>query len=313
MSNSDYCQKYPNSQECQNKGNTQSWSDLQEALVLIPKGLEAFIRMQFTPEGIVIMQIFEKTNMVISKVILDGLIKNIISKTIKKITEYGVESELIAVRAMSAIGSATADVLSEIVVPVIGEILFFLQLGGIWDLWDPCDLNEQIDSSTLTKLTTTYNKIFRDSTLANYGSSTDALGNKFFTNKFPIEYSGNNLLLQVTQNTQQCKYYNDLFGKLFSSYLLTLRVNSNGYLIDWNSNIGQETLKHSLPDVKDKNWLKNFWNEYSLHTGALANDNTVAQNWIHRNWPILVIIFISILIIIMLIIKKKNVKNVSNK
>ena len=308
MSNSDYCQKYPNSQECQNKGNTQSWNDLQEALVLIPKGLEAFIRMQFTPDGIVIMEIFEKTNMVISKGILDGLIKNIVAKTIKNIAEYTAESEFIAVRTMAAIGDATADVLSDVVVPVIGWVLFFLQLGGIWDLWDPCDLNEQIDSSTLTKLTTKYNKIFRDSTLANYGSSTDTIGNKFFANKFPIEYSGNNLLLQITQNSQQCKYYNKLFGKFFSSYLLTLRVNSYGYLIDWNSNIGQETLKHSLPDIKNKNWLKNFWNEYSKHTGALANHNTVAQNWIHRNWPFLLIIFISILIIIMLIIKKKNVK-----
>ena len=200
-------------------------------------------------------------------------------------------------------------VITDLIVPFIGWVLFFLQLSMLMDIWDPCDLDEQIDSRTLLILTNTYNKVFREIVMKNYKSVSDPDGNSFFVGDFPLEYYGNNLLLQLTLNSQKCEFYKKLTSQFISSYVLSLSVNSDGYYIDWESADAVSSLTQVVPDINDPNWRKNFWNRFDAHTGVIANNNTVVQNWLHRNWPYLLIFFILVLIIIFVIIKKRNVKN----
>ena len=289
---------------CSTKNNIYtSWDIFANSLSFLPEDLTNLLASLLTPEGMEIIATQEIAQKVVSEGFIKFFLQDFLAKQVieEKIGQYAAGSVLGTLMKDFSVAIVDAAALS------LSGVLVLSQLVMLWDLWDPCDLNAQIDSGTLTLITDNYNKIFRELMLSGYQSTTKPDGTKIFLSNYPIEYAGDNLLLQLTLNSQKCDYYNRLTSDLISAYILSLQVNSDGYVIDWKSPEAIDALTKKVPDIKNPQWQKNFWDRYDAHTGVLSNKNTKVQNWIHRNWPLLALFFILILIIILFIIKKRNV------
>ena len=285
------------------RGIADQWKNIGNIVGIVGDAIPDMIKGILTPEGIEILATQHYANKAISEALQKQFLENFLKN-------YLLEEKIGQYAAGSVIGTFMKDLSVTIVdaaSTIVGGVLVVSQLLMLMDLWDPCDLNAQIDSVSLTLITDNYNKIFRELFLAGYQSATKPDGTKIFQTGYPIEYAGDNLLLQLTLNSQKCDYYNRLTSDLISGYILSLQVNSDGYVVDWTSPEAMAALTQKVPDINNPNWRKNFWNRYNSATGVLANNNTKVQNWIHRNWPLVALFFILILIIIFFIIKKRNV------
>ena len=212
----------------------------------------------------------------ISEVVDDGVLKGILTGVF-----YGVSGLL---KGLSFI--------SEEILPVVGEIMMSLQfLGMVFDQWDPCNLNAQLDSNTINIMNTTYDRVFRQTMLGSLESLTDGWGNIYYRDIWPIEmYAENGFLAQETGPDD---LYDNLTATLCAVYLENLVFNSNGERICIP--VGGSSLTGFDLFTIDQNLSR-----------AFANNNQVVANWIQRYWPIILTFIVILFALLLLFIFRKS-------
>lgn len=163
-------------------------------------------------------------------------------------------------------------------------------IGMIFDSWDPCNLNVQLNKDLLKEYGDSFNQGFRSQVLQSIGTVQDSYGQVIETTTWPIEfYAERSVLIPIKKS-----YYDGVALRYAMHYINSLQYNSLGEPISWKSNA-------RLINNNDLKQLEN-----SIAT-ALSDDNTVVANWFVRYWPVLLLLVI-VLIVIFLFIKNRNVK-----
>jgi len=158
---------------------------------------------------------------------------------------------------------------------VLGKFLNWLMiaqivvqfLGQILDTIDPCDLNEMMDTSSFSKLSTGMDSAFRD-------------GKTYTTSDFPLEY-----FADVQIESRKNDAYKRRESMLMMKYLASLTVNSNGEPLFWTYG----------GKLVDNNLMARAARTISLD---IADNNTVVANLFYRYWPIALAIVIIVIIIL---------------
>jgi hypothetical protein len=174
---------------------------------------------------------------------------------------------------------------------MVGQMI--LQLVGMaLDFWDPCGLNNEMDDKALQSFCDSINDIFMKSLLSKYCSHQDSYGNVTYTKTFPIVYYADTAIQNYKSD-----YYQQRLLKHITDYLGSLQYNSDGYPILIPSEKGQLLTNSDIAKItRNVNTVSNW-----------ANNNTVAQNWLAKWWPLLLGFTILIIIILIIIIKNRNV------
>ena len=315
MSNTEFCKKNQNNaigSICKKVPTTMSWNSFGKALSMAPEVIKGMVEMIFTPEGLEVLAAFEMSTYVWKKVVVNLLVKKVIRGTLVKLA--GTEAEAaIGTKVMALLAEEAVAAIDIFLIPVMLAIDTFMILSMLIDMWDPCALNKQIDGTSLEMLTDNYNIAFRTAIMSNIGSTIDSDGNKIFIKDWPIEFNGNSFLSKLALNTDdgQCEYYSQLNGLFTSSYLLSLKTNSQGLPINWKDPEAIQAITQTVPhgDEINKMIKRGFWDKYNSTPSIFVNNNTIAQNWLSKNWPIIVFIFSLIIIIVIFLIQKKGNKN----
>lgn len=166
-------------------------------------------------------------------------------------------------------------------------VMMVVQLiGMVFDSWDPCHLNDQLDAKAIDTFNGAYDKVFRLHVLPMVDSMKDAYGETFELYVWPIEYfADRGFLLQEKED-----YYRPIRMKLMVRYLNSLEYNSDGQPIYWPKG----------GNLVNNNQLKGMANTLAL---VAADDNTVVANWLTKWWPLVVFAIMVLIIIIVFIIK----------
>lgn len=169
----------------------------------------------------------------------------------------------------------------------IGFVMLFVQfLGMVFDAWDPCKLNDQLNAKAIDTFNGVYDKVFRLNVLPMVDSMKDAYGETFQLYVWPIEYfAERGFLLQEKED-----YYRPIRTKLMVRYLNSLDYNSDGQPIYWPKG----------GNLVNNDQLKGMANTLAL---VAADDNTVVANWLAKWWPLVVFAIVVLIIIIVFIIK----------
>ena len=172
--------------------------------------------------------------------------------------------------------------------PIVSMLMGLFQVVGmIFDMYDPCGLNNFLDHDAMTDLTKKYNDAFREALL------TDLLnGNQQAT--WPINIPFNeyfNYYLSPEETAAQ----NLEFGKGMLLYLASQKKDSSGNLIVWPS--GGEVLDNSI--------LQRYASQLDSAFLRLSNNNRVVANWLDRHyyWIIAVVFVLLIIFILFVFIK----------
>lgn len=283
-----------------------------DALKPVLNKILPLIESMLSPSGLAVLAGFYGYNLTIkflSNVFKDWF-KTIATGNILKLTEYlgknGIKiggelfNEMIVGRSLfecidvglGRISFALIGVVSGVgsLLSIINPALeMFMLVGIVLDMWDPCNLNNQIGSEALRILSENFNKAFREEILKNIDSLTRSNNDIVIKNSFPLEYFDDNILASVLTDDEK-KYFDDLKTKYMLEYLANLTVNSDGYPIKRDDNMPRIQESH-LTHIE----------KYT--SNLLGNKNTVAANWIYKFLPIIIIILILLLILIFFIIK----------
>jgi len=171
------------------------------------------------------------------------------------------------------------------------EVLMGIQmLGMVLDLWDPCNLNAQLDANTVATFTKIYNDVFRHTWLIGSESRRDTYGKISVNTLWPVEYyADQSALIPVLEDK-----YKPIRIQYMAMYINNLTYNSEGVLIaPVLSGTPTELIKNSTIQNLELTAL-----------GILSIRNTVVENWLLKWWPIPVGILFFIIILLFFI--KKN-------
>lgn len=164
--------------------------------------------------------------------------------------------------------------------------LLILQITGmIFDAWDPCHLNDQLDAKYLQQLGTQFNEGFRKTAMAAVGAMQTSYGQIYYIDIWPIEYYAEKCILPKYKQ----KEYDALTTLYVGRYLNALEYNSDGEPISWPTGDGT---------VVTNDHLSRASRTVSL---AAADQNSVVANWLSKYWPILILILILIIVFVVVI------------
>ena len=280
----------------------------------LPEQLEKLIESLLQPESIEILSGILGVNLIVPK-IWESLGKMIGEKFSEELIANGIR--LVEEEGMSAAASTISTVLTGVIdyavldgfadaglyaaawmlksaeffgdlIPVLGNILMALQfLQIVFDSWDPCHLDDQLDSQVIMLIVNKYNSAFRSTMIASLDSVTDSYGNIYYKNIWPIEVFAERGFLLNEKND----YYNSLQATLMTQYLSSLTVNSDGEKI-------------CIP-CGGQSFNNDIWKQIQIRSSLiLADNNTVIANIIVKFWPIILLIGIIIIIIIIIFLLK---------
>ena len=172
-------------------------------------------------------------------------------------------------------------------IPVIGEIMMMLQLiGMIFDAWDPCHLNNELNATAILKFNNSFDNMFRSNMLVSVNSFTDLYGNTYFYDLWPVDFFAD---YGVLANAKKDKYA-PLRAVYMAKWLNSRDVNSNGQPIYWPPG----------GKVVDQGVLDKLERHVAL---AMADNNTVVASWIVRYIPVILILIAILIFIIFVLIK----------
>ena len=104
----------------------------------------------------------------------------------------------------------------------------------IFDAWDPCHLNDQLDAKYLQQLGTQFNEGFRKTAMAAVGAMQTSYGQIYYIDIWPIEYYAEKCILPKYKQ----KEYDALTTLYVGRYLNALEYNSDGEPISWPTGDG---------------------------------------------------------------------------
>jgi len=219
-----------------------------------------------------------------SCMLADDFIRNAAYATVDVAEEAGYEGGRLAVAYLFK----SAEMLAELV-DVVGIVMMLLQMVGmVFDAWDPCNLDVQLDAEQLAIYTHQFDSVFRSTVLSSVGSSADSYGQVTTPGNWPIEYYAEDTALRNLKK----EYYDPLQLQLTLEYVDSLEFNSDGLPISRGVD---------APSLISKEHLSNI--ESQLLT-AIGGGNTVVENWLYRWWPLVLGIAILLVVILFLIRKK---------
>ena len=176
--------------------------------------------------------------------------------------------------------------LFELINPVM-DVLFVIQIiGMVFDAWDPCQLNVELDADQIHSFSNLYNTQFRNHVLVSLESTMNSYGHVSINTIWPLEYYAEKSALIPFKND----YYEPIKTKLFMKYVNSLRVNSEGDTIV-HYNDGKLISNDDISQMQ-QSILSTF-----------SNGNTVVENWLLNWWPIFIGVFILLLGIFLLVRK----------
>jgi hypothetical protein len=268
----------------------------------------------FSPNGLKMLAEFKGVNLGIKyiyKILLkratvllsNGIMKDLLAGAINETVKESVAIACVNTAAICTV--VTDDIVAFIAkeskilrflaaLGPIGEIAEIAQLivqlvGLIFDTWDPCHYNDELDYIAVNNFTDAFNTAYRQSSMMAYNSFTDSYNNTGYLTIWPIEYTATRFLLDdytspeyITKNT-----------KYTAQYLQSLKINSLGEPI-YIPNGGM-----CVTDL-DSSHFQKIANQLSL---ILAEGNTVSANFIKKYWPVFLILVFLFLIFIFFIIK----------
>jgi len=281
----------------------------------VPGAILKMIQSMLTPEGLGILGLYFGVNLAV-KAIYSRMVETIalnISKELSKagakmiadgLSEAAVNMSTIFVSMIEkfffeelAIGGLYACKLfltaigwfGEYAIPFIGDaMLLFQLLGMIFDGWDPCNLSFQLDNKVISEFNNNFDKVFRENILRPLTSVTDAYGNVYFFDLWPIEFYADNSFLV----NDKPDVYGPMLATFMTKWLCSQRTNSYGQPIAWPK--GGKLIDNSVFAQFERSAVLDF-----------TNNNKVVANWAIRFMPIiLLIIFFILLFIIFVLIKK---------
>lgn len=179
--------------------------------------------------------------------------------------------------------------IGEVAIPFLGEAMMLFQLlGMIFDGWDPCALNFELDDKAIDTFNTSFDNVFRENILRPLTSVTDVYGNVYFFDLWPIEFYADNSFLV----NDKPDVYGPILAQFMTKWLCSQRTNSYGQPIAWPK--GGKLIDNSVLAQFERSAVLDF-----------TNNNKVVANWAIRFMPIiLLIIFFILLFIIFVLIKK---------
>jgi hypothetical protein len=184
-----------------------------------------------------------------------------------------------------------ADFMGEALSGIGMDIMVLQLIGMVFDTWDPCHLQSQLDSKMLKTFTTSFNAHFRESLLLSLDATKDSYGHIMLTTVWPIEYYADRGVLLLPKKQHYTKIQNSLATK----YYMALKTNSNDQVIKWKGGRGSGS-------IVSNSTLTKLEKTFAL---GIADQNTVVANWIFRWWPGL-LAFLVLIIILFLFIKNKR-------
>lgn len=282
----------------------------------IPGALEKMVESMISPEGIAMLSVYMGVNLAAKKLyskIASSIAEELserMSEAIAKMAADGVSSAAINAAtifvrvfssnfALKELGDAGLYAvklmvdgigwIGEVAIPFLGEAMMLFQLlGMIFDGWDPCNLNFQLDSETISTFNNSFDNVFRQNILRSLTSVTDTYGNLYFFDLWPIEfYADNSILL-----TEKSDIYDPMLTTFMAKWLCSQQTNSYGQPIAWPTE--GKLIDNSVLAQFERSAVLDF-----------TNNNKVIANWAIRFMPIiLLIIFFILLFIIFVLIKK---------
>lgn len=175
------------------------------------------------------------------------------------------------------------------IIPVLGEVMMLLQLTGmIFDAWDPCHLNDQLNKDTIHQYNNQFNTVFRQTVLVQLESHIDAYGNKFYFSDWPILFHADRSIMQ----SEKQKVYGPLMLKYMTRYLNAKQFNSLGQPLCWPQD----------GELINNNAFRNVSKRLAL---SVSGNNTVIANWAIRLSPVLAFLGVLVIILIYKVINGK--------
>jgi hypothetical protein len=291
-------------------------SSIEELGKAVPQALLGMLEGMLTPEsmgmiaGVIGLNIASKS---IFKSIVNKIAANFSEEMVEAMSEIIVEegASIAAVNASALLTSVLDNAMTETIgdvgyyslgvlfkgmegladiIPILGQIMMLFQvLGMIFDSWDPCNLNDELNSETIYLFNNNFNIVFRENMLVAVNSFTDPYGNVYFVDSWPIDfYADRGILI-----TQKEDYYSPLRMKYMTRWLNSRDFNSNNQPIYWPKG-GVQADNNTLDKINKIN--KNL-------SITISDGNTIVANWIYKVFPIIILVIIIIIILIFYLIK----------
>jgi hypothetical protein len=227
----------------------------------------------------------------------------LLSKFTTDIAEIGIKE--VGVMALSAVGSCLALVTEAALVsleialpflaPIEAALQLFMLMGMLIDMWDPCDLKQQIGPEYVNTINDQYNKAFVNAFSIQRGDNLEEDLNKRLIYRlgiWPIEfYMDNTYIADAIKSINKTDEYDKKRGQYQTLYLQ--------YAVDLPKVDKLEITASSFKNLNNPNDI--FF--------KLSNKNSVVENFLKKYWVYMIIIIILLIILFIFIIHKLN-KNV---
>lgn len=281
--------------------------------------LEGMFNSLFTPQGMEFMSglygtkiLYSSVKKAVGRFIENGLSKEAREVAINFIKNGGDEAVANAGAIASDIKSgiafvnidvateagydATSTVLAglfevfDAIAGILEAAMIVQMIGMIFDSWDPCDLNNQLDANALHSFSQSFNDQFRMTILQNISTMNDSYGRTIINGEWPVEYFADQTVLQQYKQ----KEYKKISTQLVLEYLNNLRFNSCGQPIP--------KVRAGTGRLISNDTINSFEKDSLIF---FSDNNTVVSNWLYKWWPIFLGLFI-VLIVLFVVIKKRQ-------
>lgn len=280
--------------------------------------VQGFIESLFTPEGLAFMGVIfggpilaQSAKEAVADFVSEGLDQKAITAAMEKVADgtsmevanialvYDQVTSKLAYVSLDAATDAGFDAgryaikllfdFVDIVSDVLDVAMAVQMMGMLLDLWDPCDLNDQFDASQLQILNNNFNTVFRTNIAQGVLSTQDTYGNIVLNAEWPVPYYAELSAIIPFKND----YYDPIRQGLMMDYLNSLQFNSNGSPIFYTINTGRMISNDDISAID------------SAVIDFLSGSNTVAENWLHKWWPLLAMMLI-VIVLLIITIRRRN-------
>jgi hypothetical protein len=206
---------------------------------------------------------------------------------LKEGVEVGLTKSAIIGATRWAIGASVkvvewaAELLVEITDPLFIPLLVLQFISTLFDMWDPCGLNNYMDSDQLAQVCDSFNNAFKSNIIDSESSDVTT------RQSWPVEIPFNFYYAQY-MDAQQTAAMNNVCLRYTIEYLSALQYNSVGEAIVW-------PMDRSL-QVFGNNDLSRIARSLDTDFVTLANGNTAVADWLDRHFYL--IFFVAVLILL---------------
>lgn len=181
------------------------------------------------------------------------------------------------------------EVFSESLDIVLDALIIIQLLGAVLDTWDPQGkaYSRMLTGDDLNKISTSFNGEFATKILTNQTVILSSNGTPIQIASWPIEYNMN-IKISTDMCGKDAKYWLDRTSYYQLNYLNALKINSDGYPINWHQG-GSEMQTKSQEFFNSQIFALNDY---------LSDGNQIVATWLSKWWPIVLIIVIMILVVL---------------